>query len=353
MVASLRQSGGPAWVNWFCDAPPVGRGHPAARRRVRRRVRGRPARRSRRSTTPGNPPVHYLPAGCDPSIHRPMRARDRFRANVVFVGHGHAAPRAAARGAGGVRRGGVGAGLAADQAAGLLPGRAAEPRGLHPGLRRRVGGGQRGVRRRQARGRADPGASRRLFELAAIGVPQVVEEHPDIHRHFREGSEILVARIAGELRTLTAEALHDRAWAEQVAAGARQRALAEHTYMHRLRALLQRRSGGGRVAGAGASREGVRPARLLPTTVPPAASPSPGSPGYIRTYPAAIVRWVKWRSTRARQASGSSPSIAGRSATSSSTESPSAPDVGRDDLRQGARGGCRAPACRWPAPRSA
>jgi hypothetical protein len=37
---------------------------------------------------------------------------------------------------------------------------------------------------------------------------------------------------------LLAEALQDRAWSEQVAAGARQRALSEHTYMHRLAALL-------------------------------------------------------------------------------------------------------------------
>jgi spore maturation protein CgeB len=85
----------------------------------------------------------------------------------------------------------------------------------------------------------DPGASRRLFELAAIGVPQVVEEHADIHEHFREGSEILVARSPRELRSLTAEALHDRGWAEQVSAGARQRALTEHTYMHRLSELLR------------------------------------------------------------------------------------------------------------------
>ena len=76
----------------------------------------------------------------------------------------------------------------------------------------------------------DPGCNRRLFELAAIGVPQVVEDRPDIHRHFREGSEILVARSAADLKGLLAEALQDRAWSEQVAAGARQRALTEHTY---------------------------------------------------------------------------------------------------------------------------
>ena len=84
----------------------------------------------------------------------------------------------------------------------------------------------------------DPGCNRRLFELAAIGVPQVVEDRPDLHRHFREGSEILVARTPAQLRSLTAEALQDRAWAEEVAAGARQRVLGEHTYMHRMQALL-------------------------------------------------------------------------------------------------------------------
>ncbi|NNG15258.1 MAG: hypothetical protein HKM89_02175, partial [Gemmatimonadales bacterium] len=30
--------------------------------------------------------VAFLPPGCDPSVHRPLRARDQFRANVVFAG---------------------------------------------------------------------------------------------------------------------------------------------------------------------------------------------------------------------------------------------------------------------------
>ena len=64
-----------------------------------------------------------------------------------------------------------------------------------------------------------PGCNRRLFEVAAIGVPQVVEDVPDLHRHFSEGSEILVSRTSEDLRALTAEALQDRAWAEQVATG--------------------------------------------------------------------------------------------------------------------------------------
>jgi spore maturation protein CgeB len=237
MVASLRQSGGPAWVNWFCDA-----------RRSAEDVLPLAAPYdvvfvADRATAdaldvPGNPPVHYLPAACDPSIHRPMRARDRFRANVVFAGT--ATPHrerqlfelvefgVAVWGPGWRRT------RLRDYCRGELL--------SHEDYIRAYAGASVAVNLActdEAAEVRDPGASRRLFELAAIGAPQVVEEHADIHEHFREGSEILVARSPRELRSLTAEALHDRAWAEQVAAGARQRALAEHTYMHRLSALLR------------------------------------------------------------------------------------------------------------------
>jgi len=237
MVASLRQSGGPAWVNWFCDA-----------RRSAEDVLPLAAAYdvvfvADRATAdaldvPGHPPVHYLPAACDPSIHRPMRARDRFRANVVFAGT--ASPHrerqlfelvefgVAVWGPGWRRT------RLRDYCRGELL--------SHEDYIRAYAGASVAVNLACTDEGAevrDPGASRRLFELAAIGAPQVVEEHADIHEHFREGSEILVARSPRELRSLTAETLHDRAWAEQVAAGARQRALTEHTYMHRLSALLR------------------------------------------------------------------------------------------------------------------
>ena len=76
---------GATWVNWFCDG-----------RRTVDEIRPFAAAYDavfvadgatvEALDEPGNPPVHYLPAACDPSIHRPMRARDRFRANVVFAG---------------------------------------------------------------------------------------------------------------------------------------------------------------------------------------------------------------------------------------------------------------------------
>ena len=237
MVASLRHGSGAVWVNWFCDA-----------RRSAEDIRPFAAAYDavfvadgatvEQFDTPGNPPVHYLPAGCDPSIHRPMRARDRFRANGVFAGTAtpHRERRLAELVEFGVAVWGPGwrRTKLRDYCRGELLG--------HEDYIRAYAGASVAVNVACAEdvvGRADPGASRRLFELAAIGAPQVVEEHPDIHRHFREGSEILVARTPADLRSLTAEALQDRAWAEQVAAGARQRALAEHTYMHRLAALMQ------------------------------------------------------------------------------------------------------------------
>jgi spore maturation protein CgeB len=237
MVASLRHGSGPNWVNWFCDARrsaedilPFAAAYDAVFVADRTTVAA--------LDVAGNPPVHYLPAGCDPSIHRPMRARDRFRANVVFAGTAtaHRERQLAELIEFGVAVWGPGwrRTKLRDYCRGELL--------SHEDYIRAYAGASVAVNvactDEEAQLR-DPGASRRLFELAAIGVPQVVEDHADIHEHFREGSEVLVARSSQELRTLTAEALHDRAWAEQVASGARQRALAEHTYMHRLTALLQ------------------------------------------------------------------------------------------------------------------
>jgi spore maturation protein CgeB len=236
MVASLRH-GGPVWVNWFCDGRRTAEEiHPFAAAYDALFVADGATREA--LDAPGNPPVHYLPAACDPSIHRPMRARDRFRANVVFAGTAtpHRERQLSELVEFGVAVWGPGwrRTKLRDYCRGELL--------SHEDYIRAYAGASVAVNVTcggEGEAAGEPGASRRLFELAAIGVPQVVEEHPDIHRHFREGSELLVARTPDDLRSLTSEALTDRAWAEQVAAGARQRALAEHTYMHRLAALLQ------------------------------------------------------------------------------------------------------------------
>ena len=232
----LRREAGPIWVNWFCD----GRRSPAVILPVAPAydlvfVAGRDAVEALRAA--GLPPVRYLPPGCDPSVHRPMRSRDQFRANVVFAGT--ATPHRERMLSELVEYGLAlwGPGWRRTKLRDYCRGEVLE----QGDYVRAYAGASVAVNVaccEDAGPEGEPGCNRRLFELAAIGVPQVVEDRPDLHTHFREGSEVLVARSTGDLKTLVREALQDRPWAEQVAAGARQRALAEHTYMHRMRAVL-------------------------------------------------------------------------------------------------------------------
>lgn len=237
LVASLRRQSDAAWVNWFCD----GRRTPAAIEPLAPAydvvfVAGTAA--VERLSGVGLPPARYLPPGCDPSVHRPIRSRDRFRANVVFAGTAtpHRERMLSELVEFGLALWGPGwrKTKLRDYCRGEL---------LHHGDYVRAYAGASVAVNVHCWGdgekEGDPGCNRRLFELAAMGVPQVVEHRPDLERHFDAGSEILVARTPTEFKSLTGEALQDRAWAEQVALGARQRALAEHTYMHRMGTLLE------------------------------------------------------------------------------------------------------------------
>ena len=236
LVASLRRKCDAVWVNWFCD----GRRTPASIDPLAAPydlvfVAGTAAVERLRS--PGHPPARYLAPGCDPSVHRPMRSRDQFRANVVFAGT--ATPHRERMLSGLVEFGLAlwGPGWRKTKLRDYCRGELLE----HGDYVRAYAGASVAVNVQcsdDTEKQADPGCNRRLFELAAMGVPQVVEHRPDLGHHFREGSEVLAARSPAELKDLTAEALHDRAWAEQVANGARQRALSEHTYMHRMGVLL-------------------------------------------------------------------------------------------------------------------
>ena len=235
LVAELKRDSRALWVDWFCDE-----------RRSRNAISTLAAAYDlvfvagsevvETGETVGLPPMHYLPPGCDPSVHRPMRSRDQFRANVVFAGT--ATPHRERVLSELVEFGLAvwGPGWRKTKLRDYCRGELLE----HADYIRAYAGASVAVNVQcsDTSEGADPGCNRRLFELAAIGVPQVVEDRPDVHRNFREGSEILVARSTADFKGLLSEELQDRAWSEQVAAGARQRALTEHTYMHRLAALL-------------------------------------------------------------------------------------------------------------------
>lgn len=181
--------------------------------------------------------VLYLPLACDPSVHRPVRTRPELRSSVAFVGS--ATPRREA--------------LLAELAdLGLaIWGAGWDQTRLHPLCRGRLVSQADYVRiyagavvavnihdASEVQGWEGWGCNRRVFELAAIGAPQVVDGRHDLPRHFAEADEVFTFRSRAELRELVERALRDPVWAERAAAAARARAIREHTYMHRMERLL-------------------------------------------------------------------------------------------------------------------
>jgi spore maturation protein CgeB len=70
-------------------------------------------------------------------------------------------------------------------------------------------------------------------------VAQVVDERADLPPLFAEGEEVAVFDEPATLRQLVRDLLQDPPGAERLAQAARRRALAEHTYVHRLHLLLE------------------------------------------------------------------------------------------------------------------
>jgi spore maturation protein CgeB len=88
------------------------------------------------------------------------------------------------------------------------------------------------------RGRYGTGANQRVFELAGVGTVQLADAKADIARHFTEDAEIVLCRSAAELRAQAIRLLAAPEEARAIGARARERALREHTWRHRLDELL-------------------------------------------------------------------------------------------------------------------
>jgi spore maturation protein CgeB len=79
----------------------------------------------------------------------------------------------------------------------------------------------------------------RTFELAAAGAFQLVDERALLPALFRPGAELATFGDTAELRDLVRHYLAHPAERAALAAAARARALAEHTYRHRMETLLE------------------------------------------------------------------------------------------------------------------
>ena len=228
-VGELKREVGGRWVNWFPDDPREGDvsatlspaydvffTHDSSGLERHRRAGAR---------------AHYLALGCDPAYHRPLDGGARWRAPLALVGSRDAAREQVA-------------GALADL--GLVAWGPGWPRGPVYGddFVRALSGATVGLNVHQHFGEAgDParygtGANMRVFELAAVGAPQLCDARADIARHFAPDREIVLYRTMAELRDRARMLLGDDRLRHSLATAARARALQEHTWVHRIRELL-------------------------------------------------------------------------------------------------------------------
>jgi len=235
LVTELRQATGIPWANWFPDD--LRTAYDAARRASAYNhvfVAGSDV--AARMEHELGRPVEVLPFAADPSVYRPLRSKDQYRANVVFAGS--ATPRREALLAGltefGLALWGPGWRRTAlkDYCRGEVTSTEEYVRAY--------GGASVAVNIHHTTGDGtDEGTvNQRLFEIAAIGVPQVVDARADLPAMFQPGEEVLVFRDAAELRAIVQAALQDLQSVEPIAGAGRRVVLAKHTYMHRMRRIM-------------------------------------------------------------------------------------------------------------------
>jgi spore maturation protein CgeB len=231
-VEDLRRRFGGRWVNWFPDDP----------HRLELSTQLAPAydrffthdSSSLARHRSAGARAHYLAFGCDPEYLRlppTLRPEARWTAPLVFVGSRDDVREPVLR-------------ELAD--AGLVAWGPGWPLGPLYGedFVRALAGAVVGVNVHQQFGdRGDParygtGANMRVFELAAVGTPQLSDAKADIARHFTPDREIVLYRSVAELTDRARALLADDALRRHLAAAARDRAVREHTWRHRLEELL-------------------------------------------------------------------------------------------------------------------
>lgn len=236
LVDAVRSATGARMVNWFPDdVGSIDEAFRVARGYDQIFVAGSDVAAAFERSTGSAPEV--LPHAADPSVYRPLRTKDQYRANVVFAGG--ATPTREKFLAELVEFGlavwgpGWRKTTLRDYCRGELRstaeyirayGGASVAVNLHHGL------GSNGL--------SYAYCNQRVFELATMGVPQVVDDRADLARLFDVGTEIITFTTPRELKSRVQELLQTPSHTEGIGSAARRRALQEHTYMHRMRRLL-------------------------------------------------------------------------------------------------------------------
>jgi len=227
LVARLRPASRARWANWFPDDPHEhalsDRLAPAYDAFFTHDSASLP--RYRRAGAR----AHYLPFGCDPSWARPGPGGERV-GPLVFVGSRDPLRERV---------------LDAVTDLGLLVWGPRWPNGPVYGddYVRALARGTVGLNVHQQFGGGDParygsGANMRVFELAAVGTPQLADAKSDIARHFTPEREIVLYRTVAELRERAQELVANEPLRRSLAGLAQTRAVRDHSWAQRLEELL-------------------------------------------------------------------------------------------------------------------
>jgi len=236
LVEDLQRAVGVPWSNWFPDDL---RTVSEVMHRIRAydKVFVASTDVAERARAALGRPVPVVSLAADPSVYRPLRSRDQYRANVVFAGTATARREALLTSL-------VEFGLALWGPGWRTTSLRDYCRGEVPNTEdyvRAYGGASVAINihhTASGNGALESHLNQRLFEVAAIGVPQVVDERGDLATHFESGRDVLVFHDSDELRSIVQAALQDLPAAEQIGASARREVLARHTYMHRMKVVL-------------------------------------------------------------------------------------------------------------------
>lgn len=241
-VDQLRTQGTARWINWFPDdLRTVLR--TADHARAYDQVLASSSDMAGALTGALGRPVELLPLAADPSVYRPTPGEGQYRANVVFSGRatgrreqllGELVEFGLAIWGPGWRRTRL-----RDYCRGEVPSTA--------DFVRAYGGATVAINiHHTTPDAAQPEAhcNQRVFELAAMSVPQVVDERGDLERWFTPGQDVLTFRTGEELKAIVEALLHDGPRREALTASARAELMARHTYMHRMSDLIRKAGNG-------------------------------------------------------------------------------------------------------------
>ena len=231
VIGTLRNGSSARWVNWFPDGPHlldlslrIGRAYD------HRFIFDSSMVEAHRAIGQS---AEYLAEGFDPDYHRPLPDPAWPRARIAYVGSTEP------------YRSGALAAVSMFSPAVWGPGTARGPL-YGEDFVRAFSNADIALNIHQffgeppEQGRYGTGANRRVFELAGIGTVQLCDAKADIARHFEPDREIVLFDHPDALRDKAEWLLSRPDRRRATAAAARERALREHTWRHRLEQLLDR-----------------------------------------------------------------------------------------------------------------